>query len=85
SSNNWCITQTLAGPSAAGKWTGLQNCCGNLAGVVAPVVTGFVVEKTGLFFLAFVFVCVNLLISALSYLLIVGRIEPVKWRNSSLI
>src|SRR5216684_1641113 len=24
-SNTWAITQTLAGPQAAGKWTGLQN------------------------------------------------------------
>lgn len=83
SSNNWCITQTLAGPAAAGKWTGLQNCCGNLAGVVAPVVTGFVVELTGSFFFAFVFVCANLLMSALSYLLIVRNITPIKWRNST--
>ena len=44
SSNGWCITQTLAGPLASGKWTGLQNCAGNLAGVVAPVVTGTTVK-----------------------------------------
>ena len=80
SSNHWAITQTLAGPAAAGKWTGLQNCSGNLAGVVAPVVTGFVVERTGSFFFAFVFVCGFMLISALSYLLIVHKIEPTKWR-----
>lgn len=84
SSNNWCITQTLAGPLAAGKWTGLQNCSGNLAGVVAPVVTGFVVEITGSFFFAFVFVCGNLLISALSYLLIVRKVAPIKWRETLL-
>lgn len=84
SSNHWAITQTLAGPAAAGKWTGLQNCSGNLAGVVAPVVTGFVVERTGSFFFAFVFVCVSLVISALSYLFIVGKITPIKWREASI-
>ena len=36
-SNLFAITQTLAGPRAAGKWTGFQNGFGNLAGVVAPV------------------------------------------------
>jgi len=41
-SNIWAITQTLAGPYAAGRWTGLQNFVGNLAGVVAPALTGFV-------------------------------------------
>lgn len=79
SGNLWAITQTLAGVTAAGKWTGLQNCAGNLAGIVAPVVTGFIVDRTGKFYLAFVWVCVNLLVSALSFLLIVRRVEPVSW------
>jgi MFS family permease len=35
-SNLWAVTQTLAGPEAAGKWTGIQNAFGNLAGVVTP-------------------------------------------------
>jgi MFS transporter, ACS family, D-galactonate transporter len=81
SSNNWCITQTLAGPQAAGKWTGLQNCAGNLAGVVAPIVTGFIVERTGSFYFAFVWVCANLLIASLSYLFIIGKIQPVLWKT----
>jgi len=83
SGNLWAITQTLAGVTAAGKWTGLQNCCGNLAGIVAPVVTGFVVEQTGKFYLAFVWVCINLLVSALSFLLIVRKVEPVSWAKSA--
>ena len=32
-SNVWAITQTLAGPLAAGRWTGFQNAIGNLGGV----------------------------------------------------
>jgi ACS family D-galactonate transporter-like MFS transporter len=79
SGNLWAITQTLAGAVAAGKWTGIQNCAGNLAGIAAPVVTGFIVERTGSFYFAFVWVCVNLVISAASYLFIVGRVEPVSW------
>src|SRR5258708_5999893 len=35
SNNLWAITQTLAGAVAAGKWTGIQNCAGNLAGIAA--------------------------------------------------
>jgi ACS family D-galactonate transporter-like MFS transporter len=35
--NPWAVTQTLAGVAAAGKWTGPQNCVGNLAGIVAPL------------------------------------------------
>ncbi len=80
-SNLWAVTQTLAGVEAAGKWTGLQNGVGNLAGIVAPIVTGFIVERTGEFFLAFVWVCALLIVGALSYLFIVRRVEPVSWRG----
>lgn len=81
SSNHWAITQTLAGPAAAGKWTGLQNCVGNMAGVAAPTVTGFIVQRTGSFYYAFVWVCVNLLIAAFAYLFLVGKIETHQWRG----
>src|SRR5260370_39397710 len=53
-SNIWAITQTLAGTRMAGRWTGFQNFIGNLAGVTAPAVTGFVIDYTGRFFIAFV-------------------------------
>ena len=53
-SNHWAITQTLAGPLAAGRWTSIQNGVGNLSGIAAPWLTGVVVEKTGAFYLAFV-------------------------------
>jgi len=81
SSNVWAITQTLAGPSAAGKWTGMQNCIGNISGVVAPWLTGFLVQRTGHFFLAFVAVAIALLLAACSYIFLVGKVEPVKWRS----
>ncbi|HEY4978440.1 MAG TPA: MFS transporter, partial [Candidatus Acidoferrum sp.] len=32
-SNLWAITQTLAGPRAAGRWTGFQCFVGNLSGI----------------------------------------------------
>jgi MFS family permease len=81
--NLFAVTQTLAGVAAAGKWTGLQNGVGNLAGIVAPVVTGFIVERTGEFYFAFVWVCVLLLVGALAYLLIIRKVSPVSWSDSA--
>jgi MFS family permease len=80
SSNVWAITQTLAGP-ASGKWTGMQNCIGNISGVTAPYLTGVLLERTGTFYWAFVAVAVALTIGACSYLFIVGRVEPVDWKR----
>src|SRR5207249_7233592 len=79
SSNHWAITQTLAGPLAAGKWTGLQNGISNLAGVVAPFVTGLIVSRTGNFYLAFSSASVILLVGAVCYLFVVGEVAPVVW------
>ncbi len=81
SSNVWAVTQTLAGRQAAGKWTGLQNMFGNLAGVIAPFLTGFIVVKTGEFFYAFVAVCAALAIGVACYGWGVRSIEPVSWNN----
>ena len=82
SSNHWAITQTLAGTAAAGRWTGMQNMCGNFAGIVAPVLTGKIVDVTGHFFWAFICVTGLVLLGALSYSLIIRRIEPVSWSIS---
>jgi MFS transporter, ACS family, D-galactonate transporter len=78
-SNTWAITQTLAGPQAAGTWTGLQNFLGNLAGWIAPVVTGLVVDKTGRFFWAFTITAVVALLGSLSWIFIVGALRQVDW------
>ena len=80
SSNHWALIQTLAGPHAAGKWTGLQNGVGNLAGVVAPALTGIVVARTGQFFWAFVVATAVVLAGAGFYLFVIGRIEQIDWR-----
>jgi ACS family D-galactonate transporter-like MFS transporter len=82
-SNHWAITQTLAGPLAAGKWTGLQNCVGNMAGVVAPWLTGWVVNGTGQFYWAFVVAAGVVLTGAVIYGIVIRKVAPVTWRNSA--
>jgi MFS family permease len=71
--------QTLAGPHATGRWMGIQNCIGNLAGMTAPIVTGMVVDRTGHFASAFAIAAVLAAIGILAFALIVRRIEPIDW------
>jgi len=71
--------QTLAGPHAAGRWYGIQNCIGNIAGMSAPLVTGAVVDRTGRFAFAFVIAAILAVLGILAIVLIVRRIEPVDW------
>ena len=80
-SNIWAITQTLAGPRMAGRWTGLQNFLGNLAGVIAPAVTGFLIDYTGRFFVAFVIMAVVALLAALSYIFAIGPVKEIAWEG----
>jgi len=80
-SNIWAITQTLAGPKMAGRWTGLQNFVGNFAGVIAPAVTGFVIDYTGRFFVAFVIMAVVALLAALSYIFVIGPVKEIAWEG----
>jgi MFS family permease len=80
--NIWAMTQTLAGPEMVGRWTGIQNFVGNFAGAVAPWLTGFLLDRTGHFSWAFFITTAVAWIGALSWIFIVGRIEPVEWSPS---
>jgi MFS transporter, ACS family, D-galactonate transporter len=81
SSNVWAITQTLAGPQAAGRWTGFQNFIGNLAGVLAPALTGFVVGRTSHFYWAFAILLAVTIMGTLSWVFLVGPVEQVIWHK----
>jgi MFS family permease len=73
------ISQTLGGPRAAGQWMGIQNLCANMAGVIAPLVTGIVVKTTGSFLLAFLIAAVVTVVGAIAYAVLIRRVEPVGW------
>ena len=78
-SHIFVIAQTLAGPEAAGRWTGMQNFAGNLAGPIAPALTGFAVQRTGNFSAAFAITSSILLFGAFSWWFILPRVEQVDW------
>src|SRR5262249_46293151 len=76
--NVFAITEALAGPHGAGKWTSFQNGFGNLAGVLAPWLTGRVVDETGEFYFAFLVAGCFALAGAANFVLGVGSIERVQ-------
>jgi len=45
--NLYAVAQMFAGPRASGTWVGVQNAIGNLSGIVGPIVTGIVVQRSG--------------------------------------
>jgi nitrate/nitrite transporter NarK len=75
-SNLYSLTQTLAGPEAAGRWTGLQNACGNMAGICSTLVTGWLIQKTGSFTFAFLGASISCILGAASFWLFVREEHP---------
>ena len=45
--NMFAILQSCAPPEEVGIWTGFENFAGNIGGVLAPFVTGFLIARTG--------------------------------------
>jgi MFS family permease len=78
-SNHWAISQTLAGPAMAGRWTSMQNGIANLAGIVAPWVAGTIVQINGSSRMAFLITGSVAIAGAFIWALLVERVEPVQW------
>ena len=83
-SNTWAVTQTLAGPHAVARWSGFKNFFGNLAGIIAPIATGFLVERNGQFAQAFLLVAGFALLGGASWGFLVGGVRPIAWQQRQL-
>jgi MFS family permease len=79
---NFAFAQTLAGPQAAGRWVGLQNGIANLSGIVGPAFTGYLVDKTGHFGLAFGAAALVMICGGLAWVVGVQKLEQVKWPDA---
>jgi len=76
----YSIAQTLAGPRAGGRWVGLQNFVANLAGIIGPIVTGWLVDRTGSYLPAFIVAAVVAILGLVSWGWIIPAIRPVDWK-----
>lgn len=74
----WAVMSDAAPKEAVGLAGSIFNMFGNVAGIVTPIVIGYIVNDTQSFNGALVFVGVNALVAVLSYLFIVGRIQRVE-------
>jgi MFS family permease len=78
----FAASQILAGPAAAGRWVGIQNAFANLAGVIAALVTGFLIPDTSHFAAAFVAAATASLLGFAAWLWIVPRVAPLCWATA---
>jgi MFS family permease len=77
------MSQILAGPSASARWVGIQNAIGNLAGVLAPFLTGVLVDQTHHFTTAFVVTALVSLLGLVGWVLMVPTLAPLNWQQQT--
>ncbi|HEV3279262.1 MAG TPA: MFS transporter [Terriglobia bacterium] len=77
------ILQCCAPSDEVGLWTGFENLFGNAAGVLAPIVTGLIISRTGSYAPGFALAAITLLVGLLCYWFIVGDLGPKVWSSNS--
>lgn len=71
------IPKICAREGEVALWVGIMNCAGNIGGVIAPLVTGVVVQRTGSYVPAFFVVSVVLVVGIFAYTVVVPSLDGV--------
>ena len=81
--NYWALTQTLIPGGSIGRIVGIQNFAASLAGIVAPILTGWLVHETGSYAAPMQTVVVFLVLGIAVYIFLVrAKYAPVAVRVS---
>jgi ACS family glucarate transporter-like MFS transporter len=78
----WAVMADVAPKEAVGMAGSIFNMFGNAAGIVTPIVIGYILSVTGSFNGALVFVGLNALVTVVSYLFIVKEIRRVELKHA---
>ena len=74
----WAIPADISpSPNIIGTIGGFQNTFSNIAGIIAPITTGFLFEQTGSFLLPLLVSSGLAILGAFSYWFIVGELKPI--------
>jgi ACS family glucarate transporter-like MFS transporter len=79
----WTVIADTSPKELIGLNGGLFNLFGNTAGITTPIIIGFIVQKTGSFNGALVFVGITALMAIFSYVVIVGEIKRLELKPTS--
>ena len=74
----WAIISETSPKEVAGLNGALFNTFGNVAGITTPIVIGYILQISGSFNMALLFVGVNAFIAICCYLFVVGEIKEIK-------
>ncbi len=75
----YTLTTIIPGPRAGGRWAGAQAVAGQLAGIISPVITGLLIDRTGSYYLAFLVAGAAALVGMFGWVVVVRKVETVDW------
>lgn len=78
----WAVVSDTSPKEAGGLSGGLFNTFGNTAGITTPIVIGYILQATGSFAGALIFIGVNAAVAIFCYLFIVGEIKRFEFKKS---
>jgi MFS family permease len=73
----WSLPSLIGPRGGVGAAAGIMNFAGNLMGIAAPIVTGFIVKETHSFTDAFLAAAAILVVGVLAFVFLLGRIETL--------
>jgi len=73
----WSLPSLLVPDSSTGKVGGIMNFSNQISAIVAPIITGWTVQLTHSYVLAFVIPTVYIVMGIVAYVTMLGRIEPI--------
>jgi ACS family D-galactonate transporter-like MFS transporter len=73
----WTVPSLIAPRESVGTLASIANLSSQLAGISAPIITGYIVSATHSFASAFVTATVILFLGIAGYAFLLGRIEPI--------
>jgi MFS family permease len=73
--NMLVVLQLAAPPNEIGLWTGVYNFVGNIAGILSPLLTGFLIATSGSYTPPFILAAALIAVGPLAFWLIVREIE----------
>jgi MFS family permease len=73
----WSIPSLIAPRESVGTLGGILNFCNQLAGIAAPIATGYILRATNSYSWAFVAAAAFLLVGIAGYVFLLGRIEAI--------
>ena len=79
----YAMCEILAGPRASGRWVGIQNSLGNFPGIIAPWLTGYIIQSTGHYTNAFVVAAAVSVLGLIGWVWMVPKLAELQWKPAA--